>query len=336
MVTSAGRLRKNTSQGWPSSSASRTRPIRMPSATPTRHRDDEARRHPQERDREVPGQLAGGACRRRSWPAPRRAAASAADCRRAWPRAATGPPAPAATGPGSATRRSRAAAPRRRGRRSGRLADGGEAAGHGAQKLTFGQKVPGASSWLVPTSFSPPSSARTAIELGRLGLLLRAPMLDDALAVAAHEGRRARPRSRPRVTGIRRCHSASLVRMISLAAREARANASTRSACGVGPALLEDVAQLRHAGRHAQRLLHLADADQPPVALRLQARAEMPVVRARHRARRSSASRSAAAARRRPARPRRRGPGPPAAWRRPAASASPCRAARRRCRSSCP
>ena len=34
IVTRAGRLRKKTSQGWPSSSASRTRPIRMPRATP--------------------------------------------------------------------------------------------------------------------------------------------------------------------------------------------------------------------------------------------------------------------------------------------------------------
>ena len=34
IVTSAGRFKKNTSQGWPSSSARRTRPIRMPIATP--------------------------------------------------------------------------------------------------------------------------------------------------------------------------------------------------------------------------------------------------------------------------------------------------------------
>ncbi len=102
MVTRAGRLRKKTSQGWPSSSASRTRPIRMPSATPRLMAIDEARRHPQQRDREIQGQLAGGGIGDDLGQHRRRRRHQARVAGEPWRRPATRPAAPAATEPGSA------------------------------------------------------------------------------------------------------------------------------------------------------------------------------------------------------------------------------------------
>ncbi len=147
----------------------------------------------------------------------------------------------------------------------------GETAGHGPQKLTCGQKVPGASSLLLPTSFSPPSSARIAIQLRRLGLLLRPPMLDDALAVAAHEGvllgLALGPchRHQPLPLGVAGQHDL-------LGGARGAGEGQHQLGVVVGPALLEDVAQLRHRGRHAQA---------PPAPRRCRSAADSPAASSR-------------------------------------------------------